>query len=252
MRIVGLGDSVGFGVGDVGEQFIGPGWAGRLGAILGAEKVLHLALPGARAADLPTTQLPAALAFRPDVAVISAGGNDVLRADYDPQVVSENIGLTIARLREADVTCLVMGLPDPLRTAPLPYLVKRALSRRTMRLNEVLQSACESNGAVFIANWYDERVYERANWHVDRMHPSPLGYQNLAEKSVEVMGWTATHPPMTLQHGTAAPNRLVWLLVFGSLWFLRRSKDLIPRLMMLTLLETRDVLLRRPLPQPVR
>jgi lysophospholipase L1-like esterase len=252
MRIVGLGDSVGFGVGDVGEQFIGPGWAGRLGAIMGAEKVLHLALPGARAADLPSTQLPAALAFRPDIAVISAGGNDVLRADYDPAVVHENIGQTIQGLKAAGVTCLVMGLPDPLRTAPLPYMVKRALSRRTMRLNEVLREVCEQFGAVFISNWFDERVYERANWHVDRMHPSPVGYQNLAEKSVELMGWEASNPPITVQHGTAAPNRIVWLLVFGSLWFLRRSKDLIPRLMMLTLLETRDVLLRRPLPQPVR
>lgn len=44
--IVGLGDSVAFGIGDDGDNFSGPGWLGRSAYALGAGRHLNLAFPG--------------------------------------------------------------------------------------------------------------------------------------------------------------------------------------------------------------
>ena len=83
-RVIALGDSVTFGVGDIGKNFVGPGWGARVAHELNAKRFLNLSNLGARVRHLSEEQLPAALAFRPTIAIISIGGNDLLRSTFDP------------------------------------------------------------------------------------------------------------------------------------------------------------------------
>ena len=86
LRVVALGDSSVYGIGDIGgkESQVGFGWTGRLAHDLQATKYLNLSKNGARAADVLVEQLPSALAVRADIAVICVGGNDALRNNFDP------------------------------------------------------------------------------------------------------------------------------------------------------------------------
>jgi hypothetical protein len=180
-----------------------------------------------------------------DIALISIGGNDVLRSDFDAKGIEADVRVVATKLRESGAECHVMGLPNPMRTSPLPLLIKRALARRAWALNVALAKACRESDALFLHSWNREAVYAREFWHVDRMHPSPVGYEYLSQESLRAMQLSAQEKTLPLAHDENAPHRIVWLLLFGSIWFIRRSKDLLPRLMWLTVLELRDVLLRR-------
>ena len=93
LRVVALGDSSVYGIGDIGgkESQVGYGWTGRLAHDLQATKYLNLSKNGARAADVLIEQLPSALAVRADIAVICVGGNDALRNNFDPVKVAHSV-----------------------------------------------------------------------------------------------------------------------------------------------------------------
>lgn len=71
-------------------------------------------------------------------------------------------------------------------------------------------------------------VYQRQFWHVDRLHPSPLGYQYLTDRTVELLG--ARPRVGRIPVADNLPNRWWWLLANASAWLLKRSFDLIPSL----------------------
>jgi len=239
MRIVGLGDSVGFGVGDTGPGFIGPGWSGRLAQIVGAHRVLNLSQSGARATDVFRKQLGGALEFRPEVAVICIGGNDVLRANFDPQEIHTALSRTVAALQEINCRVAVLGITDPNRTAPAPALIKAAISRRTRSLNTALEAVCTRHNADFINLWHDDEAYKLEYWHVDRMHPSAKGYQRMAELTCDRLGIPYDPQLASTTEAVDVPNRWLWLILFGSIWLFKRMFDLFPRLAMLCIQELR-------------
>jgi lysophospholipase L1-like esterase len=91
ISIVALGDSSVFGVGDVGGVIpaTGAGWAGRVAHDLNSPRFLNLATNGSRARHLSKYQLPAALAFDPNLTLICIGTNDVLRGDFSPSEIEQ-------------------------------------------------------------------------------------------------------------------------------------------------------------------
>lgn len=237
MRIVGLGDSVAHGIGDDGEKFSGPGWSGRLAQGTMAIRHLNLSRPGARTLDVLKIQVPAALAFRPDLALIAIGGNDVLRADFNPLDIRTNLYQSIEQLKTICPNIIVLGLPDPWVTAPMPRLIRAALHRRTRVLNETLENVAAMSDIEYLDTWNDPVIYERSMWHVDHMHPSREGYIYLAERTSRIFGLRWHGEFLESASVAKVPHRLVWLLIYGTVWFLRRSVDLIPRLLVLALEE---------------
>ncbi|HEY6424593.1 MAG TPA: GDSL-type esterase/lipase family protein, partial [Pseudonocardiaceae bacterium] len=98
---VGLGDPLPGG----GWRGVGPLLAAALGAA-GAVRYTNLSHTGARMVSLRHQQLPAALAARPDVAVILAGMNDTLRSDFDPDTLREDLDATVTALQAAGAVVL--------------------------------------------------------------------------------------------------------------------------------------------------
>ncbi|MDG4866348.1 SGNH/GDSL hydrolase family protein, partial [Streptomyces sp. T-3] len=133
VRFAALGDSLTEGVGDpVGEAW--RGWAALLAAGLAPGEVpvefRNFAVSGAQSHDVLGRQLPAALAFRPDVVSVVIGVNDTLRCTFDIHAVAARLDEVYARCTARGAVLLTACLPDPGTMLGLPGALARPLARR--------------------------------------------------------------------------------------------------------------------------
>lgn len=239
-RVVALGDSVTYGVGDVPGPNGDVGWAAHLAEALGASYYLNLSRMGARARTLTDEQVGRAVEAKPDVAAIIVGGNDVLRGDFDPREVYEHMARTITSLHSAGSEVVVVRLHDPRRTLPLPPALRNALGARIDRVNNALDAAVEACGhsaPVYLDAGADPQAYAPVTWHIDRMHPSPWGHRWLARRALDALHergllQQADLPGIEADLPTRA-EKVAWLIREGTPWFLKRSIDLIPGALLL-------------------
>lgn len=240
-RIVALGDSVTVGVGDVDEQ----GWAVHLAHVLGGTLV-NLAANGARAHTVVTEQLDVALASQPTVATLMVGGNDVLRGDFDSRDVGSAVERTLRRLLATGCT-VVLVMPPPVgRALPAPAIVRRVLARRMDLVRAVTLAAVQRvspvAGLLVLDSTRVQEVGGDGVLHIDRIHPSPLGHRLLADQVAELLGEQGFGTQAVMSPVPDPPprrERLWWLIIRGTPWLIRRSRDLLPQLMIAVLREER-------------
>jgi lysophospholipase L1-like esterase len=244
LRIAALGDSSVFGVGDTSTDGKpdGPGWVGRLAHDLTASQYINLSKNGARAHTVVSTQLVSTTFFNPDLVCVCVGMNDVMRGNYSPVQIRDSIRSLIQELNNIGAVVVLLGLPDPSKTALAPKRVKKILSRRVQSLNEILADVSAQENALFIAGWEQKEVYERSFWHVDRMHPSSLGHQLIADLIRNELNLplrvSNTLPTKSIR---TQKDDLIWLLTSGTKWLLKRSIDLIPTLIYLIMIEGKEI-----------
>jgi len=244
LRIAALGDSSVFGVGDTSTDGKpdGPGWVGRLAHDLTASQYINLSKNGARAHTVVSTQLVSTTFFNPDLVCVCVGMNDVMRGNYSPVQIRDSIRTLIQELNNIGAVVVLLGLPDPSKTALAPKRVKKILSRRVQSLNEILMDVSAQENALFIAGWEQKEVYERSFWHVDRMHPSSLGHQLIADLIRNDLNLplrvSNTLPTKSIR---TQKDDLFWLLTSGTKWLLKRSIDLIPTLIYLMMIEGKEI-----------
>lgn len=231
--VVALGDSVTAGVGDRTGPDARPGWAAHLAEALGAGVFHNLATIGARARDVRDRQLAVAVGMQPDLATLLIGGNDVLRGDFEPAAVGRDVEVICEALSRIDARVVVVLLPDPRDSVPGPRLVKSVLARRAEIANEAISSAVTGMSRVVLVDPRDRLdATDRSLWHIDRMHPGPLGHRAIARMVIgEIPWWSACRaiPTAPLDR----PGRLrqgAWLIRHGAPWFVKRSRDLLPEL----------------------
>ena len=234
VRVIALGDSSVFGVGDYGDNlpYVGAGWTGRLAHDIGAISYANVAKNGARARHLIKSQLSAALAMQPDLALFCIGTNDVLRGDFSPEEIYSALRKVVTELNKIDSVVVFLGLPDPMVTAPGPIYLRRILQERVAIVNQILESIASDCDAKVIHT--KELKDSRNFWHVDRMHPSPLGHQVIADhvrKSLFL--FKVKKKSLPTEVNSSLKFEIFWLLANGSKWFLKRSVDLIPGLIWL-------------------
>jgi lysophospholipase L1-like esterase len=114
-RVVLLGDSTVEGVRGPVPGYRDLSWADRLALAFGRARpgadTTNLGRRGLTAAQVRDTQLQAALDARPDLAIVVAGGNDVLLGlPLEPAVAA--IGAMLGALRAAGAEVLTMDLVD--------------------------------------------------------------------------------------------------------------------------------------------
>lgn len=198
-RYVAIGDSTVEGIEDPGPDGVYVGWADRLAVHLarddGGLTYANLAVRGMTAREVRRTQLAPALALRPDVAVVVAGVNDVLRPRFDRAALREDVlamheGLSAAGARVATFT-----MPDMARVAPLAVVLRGRLEA----LNQITREAAERYGSVVADLAAEPLSSDPALWHDDRLHANSEGHRRIAVALAEVLGvdagdWRAPLP----------------------------------------------------------
>lgn len=231
-RVVALGDSITLGIGDATVQGVGAGWAAHVAHAIGASSFTNLAENGTRARSLGISQLPTGLMQRPDVVLLTVGGNDVLRGDFSPPEITAHVADAVARLRRPGREIVLIGLDRIAAFDALGRRVSTVMARRVGQVNGALGMAVAGtdvhwvNGAAVFAG------LGPAAWHIDRIHPSPAGHRALAESVLRVLA--GRYPQVrAIDAPGARPSLLArawWLTRQGLPWIAKRSRDLIPQM----------------------
>ncbi|WP_027927362.1 SGNH/GDSL hydrolase family protein [Amycolatopsis benzoatilytica] len=236
-RLVVLGDSTAVGLGDPlpergGWRGVGPLVAAALG--VGEDGYLNPSFSGARMGCVRTGQLPAALAHRPDVALVIVGMNDTLRPDFDAERIAAELTAIVRELSAIGTTVLPVRFHDHSKVFRLPPSLKRALGARVAELNAAIDGVVETEGIACLDLDALPGAYDLTVWSVDRLHPSELGHRLLAQGFAGLAaeaGFAVPEPVSLTCSGGVEPStagHLGWLVAKGVPWLWRRGREFLP------------------------
>lgn len=236
-----LGDSAAYGTGDEIKAGQFRGWAGFLAdAFQEGCDYFNYSRPGAKSNEVLTIQLPKALRQNPDICAVIVGGNDLLRNNFDPVLLYNNLRSCCQQLLAMGSEIIMVELHDPNQLLKLPKLMRQVLGRRVNAVNAVYRKVALEFEIVTVKTRAINNVHDRKNWHIDRMHPGPQGHFMLARNIADQLrkrGWAISMPyQLTITHRTRS-EKITWLLRNGTPWFFKRSFDLLPAAMILMIFE---------------
>ena len=181
-RYVALGDSFTEGVGDPDPTRPNGlrGWADRVAEVLADRSddfgYANLAIRGRKLPQVLAEQLEPALALRPDLVTIYAGGNDILRPKVDIDGLIAQYDHAVGRLVAAGAH-VVMFTGFDLGFAP----VFRHLRGRVAVYNELVREVADDRGATVVDFWRMRELRDPRYWDTDRMHLSTAGHERMAQ-----------------------------------------------------------------------
>jgi lysophospholipase L1-like esterase len=205
--LVALGDSTVEGLEDPDPGGSYVGWADRFARRLAHEHpdltYANLAVRGQTSGEVLATQLERAVDLRPDIALLVAGVNDILKPRLDRTLMRDNLLTMYRRLGESGARVLTFTMPDMTRVAPLTFMIRP----RIEYLNEVVREAGATYGTSVIDLAVEPMASHPALWHDDRLHANSEGHRRIAAALVEAMGLPAeewrTEPAETAAAGWA-------------------------------------------------
>lgn len=149
------------------------------------------AVGGSKAADVRNGQLASALAFGPDVAIISVGANDAIRG-VPLSRFEYHLDHSVATLRAAGVAVVLSGVGD-LGTIPrLKEPLRALMTARSEAYHRIHHRVALRHGAVVSDHRYDDRTLwlrDRSLWSEDLFHVSARGHARWSEAA-----WRAIQP----------------------------------------------------------
>jgi lysophospholipase L1-like esterase len=236
-----IGDSAASGVGDSDPNGNYFGWGYHLAQAF-TEPLIYInaSRPGAQSKEVLHEQLPKVLVHEPDLVAVIVGGNDLLRNGFSPMVFEENLKTTLAAIEGIGATSMVLELHDPTKIVPMPRLVARVCRRRVNAVNQSTRNLARRYGSILLETRSLQGIYQREKWHVDRMHPSKLGHQFIADNFAQLLrmrGYEIGEVKFTSSNNRSRKDSIIWMLKNGTPWFLKRSLDLLPALIFLSIAE---------------
>ena len=214
MNFVALGDSFTEGMDDSYPDGSYRGWADLVAARLAVDAgpsfgYANLAVRGKVLDQVLTEQVPPALAMRPSLVSLAAGGNDILRRKVDPYGLVHKIEPAVAQLRAAGADVIVFRFADVTSHLPGP----RIIGPRAAALNDGARELADRHGAICIDLFADDAFHNPLLWSADRLHLSAAGHRRVAAHVLDALGVGVTEewllvPPM--------PAPSPWLLARGA------------------------------------
>jgi lysophospholipase L1-like esterase len=192
-RYVAMGDSVVEGsLGDPYPPYPEVGWtqmiADALAAIQPDLKFFNLGKRYLTTREIRETQLELALALEPDLALVWAGGNDLMREHFDSRITEAELESIVTPLEESGATVLTGTLFNMLGAGILSQEVVDLFRDKFDALNEAVRRVGQRhNNVVFIdfaeMSWTaDPDLYSSDLQHVNRR-----GYAASAETAIRCL-----------------------------------------------------------------
>jgi lysophospholipase L1-like esterase len=215
VRCLILGDSAAVGYGLEDPDATPPALIGiSLSHLLDAPVHIHSeAVVGARSSDL-REQINRGLNFKPDVAVIVIGTNDITHR-VPPQLASRRLGVAVRRLVEAECDVVVGTVPDlgTIRPIPQPLRAYARWQGRSLARAQVEAVVSAGGRAVSLGDLLGPVFSATPDimFGSDRFHPSAKGYANMVSVLVPSIAAAIREPEeqetvattMPLQHAAA-------------------------------------------------
>ena len=185
LRVVALGDSS---ITAPGIEDLDDTWIRRVAAGLARDRHVELiavAVGGSKARDVVEGQLAEAVRLEPDVAIVSVGANDAIRATT-PASYRADLELIVDSLLGAGAVVVLMGVGDLGSIPRLPMTLRRMLTRRSAALNRGAKAVAarsshvtkiHTTGRMSTAFWDDPGLFGP-----DQFHVGPDGHAIFAEE----------------------------------------------------------------------
>jgi lysophospholipase L1-like esterase len=230
-RFVALGDSFTEGIGDPSpdEPNVFRGWADRVAEVLSGQvddfAYANLAVRGKLIRQIIADQLEPALALKPDLVTLCAGGNDVIRPGTDPDEIAGLFRDAVAQLSGTGATLVVFTGIDTEFTP-----VFRALRGKIAIYNENVRTVAEEYDCIVADQWALKTVQDPRFFTDDRLHYNALGHHEVARMVLRALNVPNDLTPMEpdpLPERTwreARAEDLVWARTHLMPWVLRRLR----------------------------
>ena len=230
-RYVALGDSFTEGIGDPEPTVPGGhrGWADRVAEVLsqGTEDFAYanLAVRGKLIQQIIDEQVEPALALRPDLITISAGGNDVIRPRTDPDEIAARFEYAIERLSRNHATIVIFTGVD-VGFSP----VFRGIRGKVAIYNENLRTIAKKYDCVVADQWALTEIQDQRMWSPDRLHLNSLGHHTVARMVLAALNVDNDLEPMKPEPLPVSPWRqarvedISWAREYLVPWVLRRIR----------------------------
>jgi len=214
-RYVALGDSFTEGIGDPEPSSPGGhrGWADRVAEVLsqGTDDFAYanLAVRGKLIRQIVDEQVGPALALRPDLITLSAGGNDVIRPGTDPDDIAARCEEAVRRLARDNATIVLFTGAD-VGFSP----VFRGIRGKVAIYNENLRAIATKHDCIVADLWSLTEIQDVRMWAPDRLHLNALGHHTVARLVL-----AALNVPNSLEPQQPKPMP-------GTTWRQARTEDL--------------------------
>jgi lysophospholipase L1-like esterase len=210
---VALGDSFTEGLDDPRADQCGyRGWADRFAELLAGRqpglRYANLALRGKVLRQVAEEQVPLAIAMRPDLVSVAAGGNDLLGVRSDPDALAQSFDETVRTLLMSGCQVMIFTGFDP------RFPVLRLLRGKVAAYNMHLRAIAERHGCHVVDLWGMTVLRDPRAWSADRLHLTPDAHRRVALRACEVLGvgvtedWREPWPPTD---DVTASGRRAWL-----------------------------------------
>lgn len=191
-RLVVIGDSIAEGVGEPTEGFPDQGWADTVADALGRVNpglaYLNLGKRDLRADAIRETQLEPALAFDPDLAVVVAGGNDLLRGRFDVDPVAAHVEAMVAAFRATGADVVTLGLYDCTGSPYIPDEFRGPMAERIHELNNRTWEIARAYGAIHVDCTNHPGSTDPAIYGSDGLHGNRRGHSFTAGVALRAIG----------------------------------------------------------------
>jgi lysophospholipase L1-like esterase len=139
------------------------------------------------AAEVRERQLPAALGFSPDLAIVAAGGNDALRRSFAPARVAQELDGIVGPLRRGGADVLTIELLDIVASGLLPAEYAGPLDERMRGLAAITRDVAGRHGAMLVEMRGHPASADPGVYSSDRLHLNARGHAIVATEAVRVL-----------------------------------------------------------------
>lgn len=187
-RYVAVGDSFTEGMDDPYPDGTYRGWADLVASRLALDtpdfRYANLAIRGRLFPAVVAEQVPPALAMKPDLVSFAAGGNDVLRRSFDPDLLVRRFDEIIGDFRGIGADVIVFRFADVMARLP----GQRLIAPRVAALNQAVGEIADRRGAHLVDLFVDDEFLNPVMWGPDRLHLSASGHRRVAGHVLTALG----------------------------------------------------------------